>query len=92
MRWAAATFSSGGTIAGLRAPCAFASASLISAAVALGNSDQRSAIAPVTKGVATLVPPNFRGFPSAPRLVIASPGAPTPRLPIELPRLESLVG
>jgi hypothetical protein len=37
-------------------------------AVAEGNSDQRSAIAPVTKGAATLVPPEIDDFPPVPRL------------------------
>ena len=50
-------------------------ASLICAAVAAGNSDHNSAIAPVTKGAATLVPPSVSGCPSALKLVMASPGA-----------------
>ena len=58
-------------------------ASLIWAAVAPGNSDQSSAIAPVTKGAAALVPPNVCGLPFVPRLVTFSPGALSPRLPIE---------
>jgi hypothetical protein len=53
------------------------------AAVAAGNSDQAKAIAPVTKGAATLVPPSVSGSPWAPRLVIWSPGARNPRRPIE---------
>src|SRR5258708_3545236 len=67
-------------------------ANLIWAAVALGNSDQSSAIVPVTNGAAALVPPNIAGLPSVPRLVIFSPGAASPRLPIELPRFDSVVG
>ncbi len=62
------------------------------AAVVLGNSDHSSAIAPVTKGAATLVPPNVCGLPFVPRLVMFSPGALSPRLPIELPRFDSLSG
>ncbi len=71
---------------------AWVTASFISTAVADGNTDHNSAIAPVTKGAAILVPPRVSGFPSAPRLVIASPGAHRPRLPTELPRLERLIG
>jgi hypothetical protein len=63
-------------------------ANLTSAAVAVGNSDHNSAIAPVTNGVAALVPPKVSGLPSAPRLVMASPGALRPRLPIELPKFD----
>ena len=67
-------------------------ASLICAAVAEGNSDHSSAIAPVTKGTATLVPPSVSDCPSAPRLVMPSPGALKPRLPIDAPRFDSFVG
>ena len=63
-------------------------ASFIAAAEAFGNSDHSSATAPVTNGAAALVPPKVSGLPSAPRLVIPSPGAPSPRRPIELPRFE----
>ncbi len=67
-------------------------ASLIWDAVAVGNSDQRRAMAPVTKGAAALVPLNFFGLPSGPRLVMPSPGALNPRRPIERPKLDSLSG
>ena len=67
-------------------------ASLICAAVAAGNSDHNSAIVPVTNGTATLVPPSVSDCPSAPRLVMPSPGARKPRLPMELPRFDSFVG
>ena len=67
---------------------AWVAASFISVAVAVGNSDHSNAIAPVTKGAAALVPPKVSVSPSAPRLVILSPGAPNPRRPIELPRFE----
>ena len=67
-------------------------ASLIRAALALGNCDHNKAIAPVTKGAAALVPPNVSGLPSVPRLVTFSPGAASPRLPMELPRFDSVVG
>ena len=55
--------------------------------MATGNSDHNSAIAPVTKGAATLVPERVIGGPPAFKLVTASPGAARPRLPIEMPRL-----
>ena len=67
-------------------------ASLISMAVAAGNSDHKSAIVPVTKGTATLVPLSVTRWPSAARLVMLSPGALKPRLPIELPRFDSFIG
>ena len=67
---------------------AWVTACRTSVAVALGNSDHNSAIAPVTKGAATLVPLHVSGWPSAPRLVTASPGALRPRLPIALPKFE----
>ena len=67
-------------------------ASLICAALAAGNSDHNSAIAPVTNGTATLVPPSVSGCPSAPKLVTPSPGALKPRLPIELPKFDASVG
>jgi len=73
----------------LRVP-ACVTASLIWAALAPGNSDQSSAITPVTKGAAALVPPNICGLPFVPRLVMFSPGALSPRLPIEPPRFDSL--
>ena len=67
-------------------------ASLICAAVAAGNSDHTNAIAPVTKGTATLVPPNVTDWPSEPRLVMPSPGALNPPLPMELPRFDNFIG
>jgi hypothetical protein len=67
-------------------------ANFTSAAFASGNSDHSSAIAPVTKGAAALVPLIVRDLPSVPRLVMLCPGALSPRLPIELPRLDSPVG
>jgi hypothetical protein len=61
---------------------------LTSVAVAVGKADHKRAIAPVTKGAAALVPPNVRDWPTAPMLVISSPGALSPRLPAELARFE----
>lgn len=49
-------------------------------------------MAPVTNGVATLVPPNVRGWPAVPRLVMFVPGAENPRRPMELPKFDSLMG
>lgn len=60
--------------------------------VALGNADHSNAIVPLTKGVATLVPPIVAGLPSVPRLVMDAPGARSPRLPTELPKFDSLIG
>src|SRR5262249_11356321 len=57
-----------------------------------GNSDQSSAAAPVTNGTATLVPIRAQGEPTAARLVTASPGARSPRVPIERPRSVRPVG
>ena len=71
---------------------AWATAALIWAALAPGNSDQSNAIVPVTKGAAALVPLNVLGSPFGPRLVMFSPGAPSPRLPIEPPRFDSASG
>ena|SRR5215471_4303856 len=71
---------------------AWVTVSFIRPALALGNSDQSKAIAPVTKGAAALVPPNAPGLPSVPRLVMFSPGAANPRVPMELPRFDSAVG
>lgn len=62
------------------------------AVVAEGNFDHKSAIAPVTNGTATLVPPNVRGWPEVPRLVMLAPGAESPRRPMELPKFDSLMG
>ena len=49
-----------------RDAAACVTADLTSAAVAPGNSDHVSATAPVTKGVAALVPPIVSGSPSRP--------------------------
>jgi hypothetical protein len=89
---AAAASSKGGTTEYRRDAEPPAIASLIWVALAAGNSDHKSAIAPVTKGVATLVPASVTAPPSVPRLVTPSPGAPKPRLPIEPPRFDSFVG
>jgi hypothetical protein len=75
-----------------RAIVAWVAAILIWAAVALGNSDQSSAMAPVTKGAAALVPPSVWDLPLVPRLVTFSPGALSPLLPRELPRFDSFSG
>ncbi len=53
-------------------------ASFICAAAVAGNSDHSSAMAPVTKGTATLVPPSVIAWPCEPRLVMLSPGALNP--------------
>src|SRR5215469_15145864 len=57
-----------------------------------GNSEQSSAIVPVTNGAAALVPPKLRGLLSLPKAATSTPGARRPRLPIEAPRLEDSVG
>src|SRR3954454_10885832 len=67
-------------------------ADLTCAASAAGNADHNKAAVPVTSGVAALVPLEVTGWPSRPRLVMASPGAITPRWPIELLRLVVLIG
>lgn len=67
-------------------------ANLIWAARASKNSDHSKAMAPVTKAAAALVPAVVYGLPSAPRLVMFSPGAASPHLPMELPRFDSGVG
>ena len=91
-RQAAATSSNGGTTEARLGVDGWVTASLMCAAVADGNADHSSAVAPVTNGTATLVPPSVSDCPSAPRLVTRSPGALRPRLPIELPRFESFIG
>ena len=63
-----------------------------SAMAARGNADSSSATAPVTNGVAALVPLETSGEPFAPRLVMAAPGAISPRREIESPRFEMAVG
>src|SRR6266480_4321264 len=50
-------------------------ATLMSPAFASTDSDQTNAIAPVTKGAATLVPPEGIALLPVPRLVTPSPGA-----------------
>src|SRR6185312_15950123 len=69
-----------------------AMAHLIIVAEANGNSDHSNAMAPVTKGAAALVPPKVSNAPWAPRLVMFSPGALNPCLPMELPRLDWATG
>ncbi len=49
-------------------------------------------MAPVTNGAAKLVPPRLVAEPRAARLSIGSPGPPSPRLPMELLRFDSLSG
>jgi hypothetical protein len=61
---------------------------LISEAVALKKIERNSAIVPVTKGVAALVPLNVADLSSGARLLIASPHARNPRRPIEPARFE----
>jgi len=61
-------------------------------AVAAGKIDHNNAIAPVTKAVAKLVPARVRNWPCGLRLVTSSPGAPSPRLPIELPKFDWTIG
>src|SRR6185369_10921814 len=93
MAWYAAHASSTGGAMLFRVPAPESiTAALMRAAPASGYSDQSSAIAPVTNGAAALVPPMVYGLPSVPRLVTFSPGALTPRRPMEQPRLESPSG
>jgi hypothetical protein len=61
---------------------------LRSDAVATENIDCNSAIVPVTNGAAALVPLKIGELPLAPRLVMPSPGAASPRRPIEFPKFE----
>lgn len=68
---------------------AWVTATFICAGLASRNSDQSSATVPVTKGADVLVPPDVCGFPFVPRLVMFSPGALSPHLPIELPKFDS---
>jgi hypothetical protein len=67
---------------------AWVTAYLISVGVAAGNSDHNNAIAPVTNGVAALVPLNVIGLLLTPRLVMSSPDAISPCLPSERPRFD----
>src|SRR5262245_34611396 len=87
MNWYAAAASSTGGTTALRRATARVTAVLIVAALLLRKMDQISAMAPVTNGVAALVPLEVIVPPSESRLVIASPGAMRPRRPIALPRL-----
>jgi hypothetical protein len=64
------------------------SADLISRPEASGNFAQSSATAPVTNGAAALVPLAVTGLPFAPRLVISTPGAPSPDRPVDRPMVE----
>src|SRR5215471_9096573 len=77
--YAAHASSNGGTTVVRRGPPAFVTAHLTSAAPAVGNSDHKSAIVPVTKGAAALVPPAVTEPDSGPRLVMPTPGALRPR-------------
>src|SRR5687767_5055862 len=86
----AAVSSKGGTTEVRCSVAARVMASFICAAVASGNSDHNSAIAPVTKGTAALVPRSVKDRPSGPRLMMPSPGALKPRLPVELARFDWL--
>ena len=63
--YAAQAFSTGGAMVRRGGLPAWVTASLIWAALALGNSDHSNAMAPVTKGAAALVPPEVCGFPLA---------------------------
>src|SRR5881227_1489776 len=81
----------GGTMAALRKSTRVI-ADFARPALASGNIERSSASAPVTKGVAALVPLEVNGCLLAPRLVIPSPGAIRPRRAIELPRLETARG
>ena len=87
--YAAHASNSGGTMLFLRRPLDRVTANLISPAPVFGNSDQSSAMAPVTKGAAALVPPKACSLPSALRLAMFTPGALSPCRPIDLPRFDS---
>src|SRR5689334_15203079 len=87
--YAAEASSNGGTTV-VRLPAADrVSADLTSAAVAVGKADHNSAAAPVTNGAAKLVPLSVSVLPPGPRLVMRSPGALSPRRPIEPARLDA---
>lgn len=86
--YAAHAFSNGGTTVVRLVPEVVVSASFTDAAVALGKVDTNNAIAPVTNGAAALVPPKAGGWPLTPKLVMPSPGALSPRRPMEFPRFE----
>lgn len=59
--WATRAFNKGGVTVVRRPANACAMAAFTSATVAVGNSDQIRAMAPLTNGVATLVPPSVIG-------------------------------
>lgn len=86
--YAVQAFSKGGTTVVRLIPDAVMSASFTEAAVAFGNIDSNNAIVPVTNGAAALVPPKVGGWPLIATLVMPSPGALSPRRPIEFPRFE----
>ena len=86
--YAVHAFSNGGTTVVRLLPDAVVMASFTAATVAFGNVDSSNAMAPVTNGAAALVPPNVGALPFTLKLVIPSPGALSPRRPIELPRFE----
>ena len=90
--YAAHASSNGGTMLFLRRRPDCVTASLISEAPAFGNTDQSSAMAPVTKGAAALVPLKACSLPSALRLVMFTPGALRPCRPIDLPKFDPLIG
>ena len=66
----------------------FVTAYIIAEGVAFGNIDQSSAIHPVTKGAAKLVPLITEYLPPGEVLVIFTPGAINPLFPIEEPKFE----
>src|SRR5205085_957182 len=68
------------------------SAYLTSAAATAGNSDHNNAMAPVTNAAAMLVPSEVIGPPAGARLVILTPGALNPRVPIAFPRFDAPTG
>jgi hypothetical protein len=57
-------------------------------AVDFGNNEYSNAMTPVTNGADALVPLKVSDLPFVPRLVIFSPGALNPYLPIEFPKFE----
>src|SRR5262249_46680261 len=89
---AAVASRSGGTTEARRGAPACVMANLICAALASRNSDHNSALVPVTNGTATLVPQSVSDCPCGLKLVMPSPGALKPRLPIEPPKFETFIG
>ena len=57
-------------------------------APAAGNIDDSSPSAPETNGAAKLVPARATGGPWVARLMMASPGAPRPHLPVDRPKFD----